>query len=100
VGWLLFVSGALATSRLSLLVSKECGSLSVFERIRNALPRGWGSAQEWLDCIFCFSLTASAVICVLLWTGGLRLTLQEWAVHWFGFSALALIINQSLRFDK
>jgi hypothetical protein len=31
---------------------------------------------------------------------GLRLTLQEWAVHWLGFSALALIINQSLRFDK
>ena len=100
VGWLLFVAGALATFRLSHLVSKERGPLSVFERIRNALPRGRDSAQEWVSCIFCFSLTASAVVCVLLWTGGLRLTLQEWIVHWLGFSAVALIINQWLRFDK
>ena len=100
IGWLLFVAGALATFRLSHLVSKERGPLSVFERIRNALPRGRDSAQEWLSCIFCFSLTASAVVCVLLWTGGLRLTLQEWIVHWLGFSTVALIVNQWLRFDK
>jgi hypothetical protein len=100
VGWLLFVAGALATFRLSHLVSKERGPLSVFERIRNALPRGRDSAQEWVSCIFCFSLTASAVVCVLLWTGGLRLTLQEWIVHWLGFSTVALIVNQWLRFDK
>ena len=100
MGWLLFVSGALATFRLSHLVARERGPFSVFERIRNALPRGRGSAQEWLSCIFCFSLTASAVICALLWTGGLRLTLQEWTVHWLSFSAVALILNQSLRFGK
>jgi hypothetical protein len=100
VGLLLFVSSALATFRLSHLVFKERGPLSVLERIRNAVPRGPGSAQEWLSCIFCFSLTASAVVCVLLWSGGLRLTLQEWAAHWLGFSAVALIINQRLRFDK
>lgn len=100
VGWLLFVARALATFRLSHLVSKERGPLSVFERIRNALPRGRDSAQEWLSCIFCFSLTASAVVCVLLSTGGLRLTLQEWIVHWLGFSTVALIVNQWLRFDK
>src|SRR4026208_1182698 len=92
VGWLLFLAGALATFRLSHLVSKERGPLSVFERIRNALPRGRDSAQEWVSCIVCFSLTASAVVCVLLWTGGLRITLQEWIVHWLGFSAVALIV--------
>jgi hypothetical protein len=100
VRWLLFVSGALATFRLSHLVSKERGPLCVFERIRNALPRGRGSATEWLSCIFCFSLSASAAVCVLLWTGGSRLTLQEWIVHWLGFSAIVLIIDQWLRFDK
>ncbi len=98
--WLVFISGALATFRLSHLVSKERGPLSVLERIRNALPRGPGLAQEWVSCIFCFSLSASAVVCVLLWTAGLRLTLQEWIVHWLGFSAVALIINQWLHFDK
>jgi len=100
MNWLLFVSGALATFRLSHLVAKERGPLSVFERIRNVLPRGRGSAQEWVSCIFCFSLSASSVVCVLLWTAGLNLTLQEWTVHWLGFSAVALIVNQSLRFDK
>jgi hypothetical protein len=64
------------------------------------LPRGRESAQEWVSCIFYFSLSASAVVCVLLWTAGLRLTLQEWIVHWLGFSAVALIINRWLRFDK
>jgi hypothetical protein len=100
VRWLLFVSGALATFRLSHLVSKERGPLCVFERIRNALPRGRGSAQEWLSCIFCFSLSASAAVCLLLWTGGFRATLQEWIVYWLAFSAVSLIINQWLRFDK
>ena len=100
MNWLLFVSGALATFRLSHLVARERGRLSVFERIRNVLPRGRGSAQEWVSCIFCFSLSASSVVCVLLWTAGLNLTLQEWTVHWLGFSAVALIVNQSLRFDK
>jgi hypothetical protein len=90
VRWLLFVSGALATFRLSHLVSKERGPLCVFERIRNALPRGRGWAQDWLSCIFCFSLSASAAVCVLLWASGLRLTLQEWIIH--GFSAVALIL--------
>jgi hypothetical protein len=100
VRWLLFVSGALATFRLSHLVSKERGPLCIFERIRKRLPRGRGSAQEWLSCIFCFSLSASAAVCLLLWASGLRLTLQEWIVYWLGFSAIALIINQWLRFDK
>jgi hypothetical protein len=100
VSWLVFFAGALATFRLSHLVSKERGPLCVFERIRNMLPRGRESAQEWVSCIFYFSLSASAVVCVLLWTAGLRLTLQEWIVHWLGFSAVALIINRWLRFDK
>jgi hypothetical protein len=88
VRWLLFVSGALAIFRLSHLVSNERGPLCIFERIRNALPRGRGSPQEWFSCIFCFSLSTSAAICPLFWTSGLRLTLQEWIVHWLA-SALS-----------
>jgi hypothetical protein len=67
----------LATSRLSHLVSKECGPLSIFERICNALPRGGGSAKESVSCTFCFSLSVSAVVCLIVWTGGSRLTLQK-----------------------
>jgi hypothetical protein len=52
VGWLLFVSGALATFRLSHLVSKERGPLSVFERIRNALQRGRGRLRNGSAAFF------------------------------------------------
>jgi hypothetical protein len=100
VRWLLFVSGALATFRLSHLVSKERGPLCVFERIRNALPHGRGSAQEWLSCIFCFSLSASALVCLVLWLGGMNLNWEEWVLTWLSFSAVTLIINQALMFQK
>jgi hypothetical protein len=57
---------SLATFRLSHLMTKERGPLAVFERMRNALPGGRGSAREWLSCIWCFSLTASAFVCLIL----------------------------------
>jgi hypothetical protein len=100
VSWFIFVLGALATFRLSHLVAKERGPLAVFERLRNAMPGGRGSAKEWLSCIFCFSLSASALVCLILWCGGLKLSWEEWVLHWLGFSAVALIINQAFKFQK
>ena len=98
--WFLFVLGSLATFRLSHLVSKERGPLAVFERIRNFMSGGRGSAREWVSCIFCFSLTASALVCILLWTGGFLPFWHDRILHWLGFSAVTLIINQALRFDR
>jgi hypothetical protein len=98
--WFIFVLGSLATFRLSHLIAKERGPLAVFERLRNAMPGGRGSAKEWLSCIFCFSLTASALVCLILWCGGPNLSWEEWVLHWLGFSAVALIINQAFTFQK
>jgi hypothetical protein len=70
VNWFILLLGSLATFRLSHLMTKERGPLAVFERIRNALPGGRGSAREWLSCIWCFSLTASAFVCLILEAGG------------------------------
>jgi hypothetical protein len=67
VNWFILVLGSLATFRLSHLMTKERGPLAVFERIRNLMPGGRGSAREWLSCIWCFSLTASALVCLILW---------------------------------
>jgi hypothetical protein len=94
VSWFILVLGSLAAFRLSHLMTKERGPLAVFERIRNALPGGRGSAREWLTCIWCFSLTASAFVCLILWAGGLRLNWDYWILHWLSFSSLALLINQ------
>ena len=100
MSWFIFVLGALATFRMSHLVSKERGPFAVFERIRNAMPGGRGSAKEWLSCIYCFSLTASAIVCLVIWTLGYRLTWQELLLYWLGFSAVTLIINQAFRFGR
>jgi hypothetical protein len=100
VRWFIFVLGSLATFRLSHLIAKERGPLAVFERLRNAMPAGRGSAKEWLSCIFCFSLSASALVCLILWCGGLHLSWGDWALHLLGFSAVALIINQAFKFQK
>lgn len=70
---LVFVLGSLATFRLGHLIAKERGALAMFERFRNAMPGGRGSAKEWVSCIWCFSLTASAIVCLFFWAGGLRL---------------------------
>jgi hypothetical protein len=91
--FLILVLGSLATFRLSHLITIERGPLAVFERIRNAIPGGRGSAKEWLSCIWCFSLTASAIVCLILWAGGLRLTWDYWILHWLSFSSISLWIN-------
>jgi hypothetical protein len=43
-----------------------------------------------------FSLSASAI----LWLGGMDLIWEEWILTWVGFSAVTLIINQALTFQK
>jgi hypothetical protein len=98
--WLLFILGSLATFRLSHLFTKEQGPFAVFERLREAMPGGRGSAKEWLSCIFCFSLSASALVCLILWLGGVNLNWEEWVLTWLSFSAVTLIINQALMFQK
>jgi hypothetical protein len=92
--FLILLLGSLATFRLSHLMTKERGPLAVFERIRNAMPGGRGSAKEWLSCIWCFSLTAGAIVCLIFWAGGLRLNWDYWILHWLSFSSVSLLINQ------
>jgi hypothetical protein len=94
VDWFILILGSLATFRLSHLATKERGPLAMFERLRNALPGGRGSAKEWMSCIWCFSLTASALVCLILWTSGLRLHWAYWVLHWLSFSAISLLVNK------
>jgi hypothetical protein len=98
--WFSLILGSLATFRLSHLFIKEGGPFAVFERLRNAMPDGRGSAKEWLSCIFCFSLSASALVCLILWLAGMNLRWEEWILNWLSFSAVTLIINQALAFQK
>ena len=95
--FLLLILGSLATFRLSHLITIERGPLAIFERIRNLMPGGRGSAKEWISCIWCFSLTASAIICVILWAGGLALTWDYWILYWLSFSAVSLLYHRACK---
>jgi len=93
--WFVLILGSLATFRLSHLMTKEKGPLAMFERLRNAMPGGRGSLKEWMSCIWCFSLTASAIVCVILWLSGLNLTPGYWLLHWLSFSSVSLLVNRA-----
>lgn len=90
--WLTFVVGVLATFRLSLMVSKEDGPAYVFRKLRR-LPPKKSATHEWLSCIFCFSVTASALVTWYLWHIGL-IDLNQSPLYWLAFSAGSIIINQ------
>lgn len=87
----------LATYRISLLVTKEDGPAFIFERLRK-VPSKKSATYEWLTCIFCFSMSASAVVCFLMWLSGLRQGWPKWFIIWCALSAFAIAMNQ--RFTK
>ena len=95
--FLILILGSLATFRLSHFITIERGPFAMFERIRNLMPSGRGSAKEWISCIWCFSLTASAIICGILWAGGLVLTWDYWILYWLSFSAVSLLYNRACK---
>ncbi len=76
-------------------MTKEQGPLAMFDWLRKAVPGGRGSAREWLSCIWCFSLTGSAFVCLILWLGGFSLTWEFWILHWLAFSSVSLLVNRA-----
>lgn len=93
--WHEFVVAALATYRLSLLFSKEHGMFGLFSKLRKAPPKH-SETSKWLHCIFCFSMTASAVVCFGLWLAGVRMHYAQWFLEWTALSSVAIIIHQSV----
>lgn len=91
--WLTFTIGVLATFRISLMFTKEAGPAWIFRKLRRA-PARRSAVHEWLSCFFCFSVTASLIVCLAMWLSGARLNLPSWALLWLSFSAAAILINQ------
>lgn len=90
--WFEFLIAALCTYRLSLLFSKEYGPLGIFEKLRNA-PAKKSETKKWLECIFCFSMTASAFVCLLLWLAGTRTHYASWFMIWCALSSVAILVH-------
>lgn len=90
-----FVVAALATYRISLLFTAESGPAKIFAKLRRA-PKKHSAVWDWLQCLWCFSMTASAVVCGALWWSGIRQHAAEWFLAWNALSAVAIALNQQL----
>jgi hypothetical protein len=40
---------------------------------------------------------ASALVCLVLWLGGLRLDWTYWISHWLSFSSISLLVNKACK---
>lgn len=90
-----FIVAALATFRISMLFTRESGPAKIFAKLRRA-PKKKSATADWLSCLMCFSMTASAVVCFGLFIAGTRLHWAEWAGLWFALSAITIITNENL----
>ena len=69
VNWLILLISALATYRLSLMLSSEEGPLAIFARIRRKVPPKTNPGRG-IRCFMCWSVwIAAAVTLYLLWLG-------------------------------
>ena len=87
-----FIIAALATYRISLMVVREKGPGHVFKKVRE-VPSKASKVYDWLTCQFCFSMTASAIVCFGLWLAGTRIHYALWFQGWCALSAVAIIVH-------
>lgn len=87
-----FLITSLAVYRVTLMVVREKGPGHVFKKARE-VPSKASKFYDWISCIFCFSMTISAVACYGLWLSGLREHWAHWVILWCAFSAVAIILH-------
>lgn len=98
MNWFALAIGGLVVFRLSLLISKEDGPAFIFRKLRR-LPPPKSSAKEGLACIFCVSITMSALVTYYLWAIGL-IAGNLAPLYWLAMSSLAIFANQTFTKGK
>lgn len=97
MNWFLFLIGALATYRLSLLISKEDGPAWIFRKLRR-LPPPKSSVKQGISCLLCVSLHMSAPVALYFWWSG-RISNTDIWLYWLAFSAAAIVIHMKVSKD-
>lgn len=87
-----FTVGALATWRLTILVSRDLGPGRVFQKLRKLSP-------TWLGCVFCFSITAALLVCGVLFLSGIQEKLGIWILAVLSFSAITIALHRAFTSD-
>jgi hypothetical protein len=92
-----FIVAALCVYRISLMVVREKGPGHVFKKARE-VPSKRSKVYDWLTCVFCFSMTASGLVCIGIWLTGHREHWAHWGIIWCALSAVAIMIH--MRFNS
>ncbi len=91
-----FLVTSLAVYRVTLMVVREKGPGHVFKKVREA-PSKYSKVYDWITCLFCFSMTTSALACFGLWLAGNREHYAHWFILWCAFSAIAIMIHMRFK---
>jgi hypothetical protein len=92
MNWLILLISALATYRLSLMLSSEEGPLAIFARIRRKVPPKTNPGRG-IRCFMCWSIwIAAAVTLYLLWLG--TITKEISPLYWLAVSGAAALIHE------
>lgn len=92
VNWFIFIVTALAVFRGSLLFSEEEGPLSIFSRMRRAVPAK-SNPGRGIRCSRCWSVWLAAVVTgYLVWLG---LVPREWSpLYLFALSGASVLLHR------
>lgn len=99
ISWFEFIIAALCTYRISLMVVREKGPGHVFKKVREA-PSKRSKIYDWLTCLFCFSMSASAFVCGCLMMAGTRLHYAVWFMLWCALSSVAILIHMQFNREE
>lgn len=92
MNWLILLISALATYRLSLMLSSEEGPLAIFARMRRKVPPKTNPGRG-IRCFMCWSVwIAAAVAFYLLWLGMIMKGILP--LYWFAVSGAAVLIHE------
>lgn len=99
---ILYVAGALATWRISAMVTDEEGPFSVFERLRSWAPMGgkWGWVGRGVYCLWCVSFwIGPSLAAAVLYPQG---SAWEWAIRsavvGWSWSAVSILVQLVIGF--
>jgi branched-subunit amino acid transport protein AzlD len=92
--WITFWIAALATYRITVLISRCLGPFHIFRRLRENFYLG-----KWARCPYCVSPYAAALVCVTLFSVGVKEPIGVFLLLVFCFSGVAIILDRTFSSD-
>jgi hypothetical protein len=90
--WLFFWIGAIATYRITVLITRDLGPFGIFKRLR--------SINEFWKCPFCVSpYVASFIAIAVHLSGDFRFSVVLWILFVFSWSGITIALDRTFTSD-